>query len=341
MRNRNLEMKHVLNVGLLALLLPLSAQSLAAGAATPAKAEAAATAADPMVADVEPVELVPAKPAKAKKPRRAPADTTGTASLEGTALETVTPPAPPSVPGVEHVLFERRPVTAVVEIGRERLVHFPFEVAIHKPEQTDGPLDVQLIGNTAYLNAKTPMAPLRLVAEGLDGQGMIPIDVVVRAKAPGVPDDLEIQLASFAKAGGEVGKRSADAGENDDDEPAPPDLVQLSRYCAQMLYAPQRLIKPLRGVRQVDVRLMPVANLYRGGALITTPIGAWRAGTMYVTAVRFTNRTTQAVELDMDQLRGHWTAATPQHWRLLPQGSEADTTAVCLISEQAFDAARP
>lgn len=343
MRNRNLEMKHVLNVGLLALLLSMNAQSLAAGAVTPAKAEAetATTAAEPMVTDGEPVELVPAKPAKSKKARRAPADSTGMASLENVALETVTPPAAPSVPGVEHVLFERRPVTAVVEIGRERLVHFPFEVAIHKPEQTDGPLDVQLIGNTAYLNAKTPMAPLRLVAEGLDGQGMIPIDVVVRAKAPGVPDDLEIQLASFVKAGGEVGKRSADAGENDDDEPAPPDLVQLSRYCAQMLYAPQRLIKPLRGVRQVDVRLMPVANLYRGGALITTPIGSWRAGTMYVTAVRFTNRTTQAVELDMDQLRGHWTAATPQHWRLLPQGSEADTTAVCLISEQAFDAARP
>jgi len=336
-------MKHVLNIGTLALLLSLSVPSLAATTPPPAtpKAPDETSITTPDTAGNEPVELTPAKPAKTKKARRAPADTTGAPNLEGVTLETVTPQAPPSVPGVEHVLFERRPVTAVVEIGRERLVHFPFEVAIHKPEQTDGPLDVQLIGNTAYLNAKTPMAPLRLVAEGLDGQGMIPIDVVVRAKAPGVPDDLEIQLASFAKTGSDAGKRSTDAGENSDDEPAPLDLVQLSRYCAQMLYAPQRLIKPLRGVRQVDVRLMPVANLYRGGALITTPIGAWRAGTMYVTAVRFTNRTRQAVELDMDQLRGHWTAATPQHWRLLPQGSEADTTAVCLISEQAFDAARP
>ena len=345
MRNRNLEMKHVLNVGVLALLLSVPALAASTPPAAPKAPDETGIAAPERLAkaDGEPVELTPAKPAKTKKARRTPAESTGTGA-EGAALETVAPldaPAPPSVPGVEHVLFERRPVTAVVEIGRERLVHFPFEVAIHKPEQTDGPLDVQLIGNTAYLNAKTPMAPLRLVAEGLDGQGMIPINVVVRAKAPGVPDDLEIQLASFAKAEGDAAKHSTDTGENSDDEPAPPDLVQLSRYCAQMLYAPQRLIKPLRGVRQVDVRLMPVANLYRGGALITTPIGAWRAGTMYVTAVRFTNRTTQAVELDMDQLRGHWTAATPQHWRLLPQGSEADTTAVCLISEQAFDAARP
>ena len=343
MRNRNLEMKHVLTVGMLALLLSVPALAVSTLPTMP-KAQDETGIATPDKTGSEPLELMPAKPAKAKKPRRAPADSAGTSNLDDAALETVVTldaPTPPSVPGVEHVLFERRPVTAVVEIGRERLVHFPFEVAIHKPEQTDGPLDVQLIGNTAYLNAKTPMAPLRLVAEGLDGQGMIPINVVVRAKAPGVPDDLEIQLASFAKAGSDTGKRRADAGDNEDDEPAPPDLVQLSRYCAQMLYAPQRLIKPLRGVRQVDVRLMPVANLYRGGALITTPIGAWRAGTMYVTAVRFTNRTNQAVELDMDQLRGHWTAATPQHWRLLPQGSEADTTAVCLISEQAFDAARP
>jgi integrating conjugative element protein (TIGR03749 family) len=260
--------------------------------------------------------------------------------LEGVELDAVPLIAPPSVPGIEHVRFERRPINAVVEIGRERMVHFPYAVAIHKPEQTDGPLTVDIVGSTAYLNAQAPMAPLRLVAEGLNGEGMIPINVVVRGEARSVPDELEIILADFAKSGAS-GTGSGKKGDAGDEAPASPDLVALSRYCSQMLYAPQRLIKPLPGVRQTAVRQSPVANLYRGGALMTTPIGAWQAGPLHVTAVRFTNRTEHAVELDMDQLRGHWVAATPQHWRLLPRGNEADTTAVCLISEQAFDVVRP
>ena len=224
-------------------------------------------------------------------------------------------------------------MVAVVEAGRERLVHFPYEVAIHLPAEADGRLAVQVIGTTAYLNARAAGGHVRLVAEGLAGQGMIPVDVVIRSHAPDVPDELEILVADPKPvAAGPTGEADANAS---------PDLVQLSRYCAQMLYAPQRLIEPLAGVREVDVRVMPVAGLYRGGTVLTTPIGAWRSASLYVTAVRFTNRGSAPVELDMDALRGHWLSATPQHWRLLPSGSEADTTAVCLVSDQPFDAARP
>ena len=86
---------------------------------------------------------------------------------------------------------------------------------------------------------------------------------------------------------------------------------------------------------------MPVAGLYRGGAVLTTPVGGWRSATLYVTAVRFTNRSHSPLELDMDMLRGRWVAATPQHHVLAESGSDDDTTAVCLISEQSFDASRP
>jgi integrating conjugative element protein (TIGR03749 family) len=353
---RTPEMKMRLPVGFIAALL--LATSAAAGPIAPSSADTAAVpAAAPPDAppDATPATVPPAAPAKPDKARtrkpahHAAAEAPSTARTGGVTLETTDAPAPSAplappalaVAGVEHVRFERRPVVVVVEIGRERLVHFPYEVAIHQPDPMPDPLTVQLIGSTAYLNATAPIHRLRLVAEGLDGQGMIPMDVVVRTRAPSVPDELEILVANAASRAGHGHAGGDGTAESGDDETDPPDLVQLSRYCSQMLYAPQRLIKPVRGVRQVDVRVRPVPRLYRGSAVITTPIAAWRARALYVTAVRFTNRTNQPVELDMDELRGRWVAATPQHWRLLPQGSEADTTAVCLISEQAFDAARP
>ncbi len=277
--------------------------------------------------------VAPSAQPPAKRPGKKP-PAKGAPSARG-ALETGPAPAPSPVPGVERVQFQRRPVTVVLEIGRERLVHFPFEVALHQPEQADGRLAIDNIGSTLYLTANGPMERVRLVAEGIDGQGMIPLDVLVRANAPGVPDEMEIRLGAASPT--ERGKPSGET----DEAAAPPDLVDLTRHCVQALYAPQRLVRTPAGMRQVDVRATPVANLYRGGALTTTPIGAWHAAALYVTAVRFTNRSSQPMELDMDNLRGQWIAATPVHWRLLPQGDEADTTALCLISEQPFEAVRP
>ena len=63
---------------------------------------------------------------------------------------------------------------------------------------------------------------------------------------------------------------------------------------------------------------------------------AWRAKGLYVTAVKLTNRTEQALTLDPRNIRGTWLTATFQHHRLFPKGDEADTTAVYLISARPF-----
>ena len=147
----------------------------------------------------------PAKPRAARKPAAKGAQ-------PARALESGPAPAPTPVPGVERVQFQRRPVNVVLEIGRERLVHFPFDVALHQPEQADGRLAIDNIGSTVYLTANAPMERVRLVAEGIDGQGMIPLDLLVRANAPGVPDEMEIRLGASAPAerdqAGRRGRRS-------------------------------------------------------------------------------------------------------------------------------------
>ena len=116
--------------------------------------------------------------------------------------------------------------------------------------------------------------------------------------------------------------------------------MALTRFAARQLYAPLRLAQGRPGIVRVPVHRTPVA-LLRGGAVQAVPLASWRAGTLFVTAVRLTNRTGQPRTLDPRELRGTWLAATFQHNRLLPAGSEADTTAVYLVSDRAFEASRP
>jgi integrating conjugative element protein (TIGR03749 family) len=111
--------------------------------------------------------------------------------------------------------------------------------------------------------------------------------------------------------------------------------VSLTRFTAQQLYAPSRLLVDLPGVVRVPVKRDPVA-LVRGDTIEALPLVAWRAGDLFVTAVKLTNHTDQPQILDPRTLRGAWLTATFQHNRLLGAGDEADRTVVYLISARAF-----
>ena len=58
--------------------------------------------------------------------------------------------------------------------------------------------------------------------------------------------------------------------------------VALTRFAAQQLYAPARLLHDVPAIRRVPVSREPV-NLVRGGAIQATPLVAWRAGGYYLT----------------------------------------------------------
>lgn len=307
----------------------------------PAPAEQATMTPDerPIAATGEPTAKVIATSRKKQVAPKAPAQVLETFPPDDQLQQQRQP-----IQGTERLIYDRSPLRVALAAGRERRIYLPWEAALHLPPEAGG-LQAQIVGSTIYLTGQSGQPIVRIIAEGLDGQGMIPLDVQVRDQLAGVPDEMEISVASRGNNGGngrgKTRRNSTNDDDDDDDEPVAPDLVQLTRYCSQQLYAPQRLVKTPPGVRSIETRHMPVAGLYRGGAVITTPIGAWRSATLYVTAVRFTNRSHSPLELDMDMLRGRWVAATPQHHVLAESGSDADTTAVCLISEQSFDASRP
>jgi integrating conjugative element protein (TIGR03749 family) len=232
----------------------------------------------------------------------------------------------------ERVVWNKAPIAIPLVVGEERLVHFPDSVSIGLPQSLTPLLRSQSINGTLYLLARQAFEPTRvMVRSETDG----PIYVLDISAAPGGADsrslpDVQVLLQSPQDAG-------ADQSISDK-QSQPLGYAALTRYAAQQLYAPTRLIPRQPGVVAIPVNPEPV-DLVVGGKIEAVPVATWKAGLRYVTAVKLINRTRQPVVLDPRELRGSWLAATFQHNRLLPAGSEADTTVVYLVSDRRFDAA--
>ena len=236
----------------------------------------------------------------------------------------------------ERVVFQRAPVRIVLPVNRERLITFPGPVAFHAPEGFETLVQSQIIERTAYLKPLAPFGTLRVVAEDLATGRQIPIDLVADVKGKTALRPVEVMVPGQASGG------SASAGDAAPGASSAPalDMVGLTRFAAQSLYAPRRLLPAAPGVKQLPIASTPVEGLYRGWHVQTTPIGAWRSGQLYVTALRFTNQGQQPLDIDLQEVRGHWLAATAQHTRLLAAGSDWSTTTVYLVCDRPFEACR-
>ncbi len=245
---------------------------------------------------------------------------------------------------VERLFWDKVPLRISLPVGQERLVSFPGDVRVGIPQPLTSKLRTQSHAGTVYWLAKEAFEPQRIEVRDLAGQGIVLIDLSA-GQSPGLPDNpIEILFKPGQPATAE-GLLSADADSTPatshrkskpGKQPKSANLVALTRFAAQQLYAPARLLKAAPAIQRVSVSQTPIEHLLRGESLIATPMASWRSGRLYVTALEIKNTGPDAIDLDPSQLHGQWRAATFQHSRLHPAGSEADTSAVYLVSDRPF-----
>lgn len=257
--------------------------------------------------------------------------------------------------GVERAVFDRAPVRAPLPVGIERMITLPAPAALHVPSDMSKIARIEVIDRTMYITALQQFTPVRIIAELIDSGQQIPFDLLADSTTASARSELQVFVVASSSPG---------AGKSDGDGPAsqavaqatsmanehtlsqqmaesaPTDMVQLTRYAARQLYAPKRLATPLSGVQQVEVTAEPITNLIRGVNVVSTPVGQWRSGQLYVTAVLIKNRSHHPLEIPLEQVRGQWIAATAQHGRIGSAGSETDTTAIYLVCQRRFEACR-
>ncbi|WP_253684706.1 TIGR03749 family integrating conjugative element protein [Edwardsiella tarda] len=148
---------------------------------------------------------------------------------------------------VELVKWERIPLPVALNIGQERIVFVDRNVRVGYPAALEGKLRIQSSNGTLYLLASQPFTATRLQLQDTENGELILLDVSA-SKGEHIREPMRIVREE---------KKTTDAKPDAAPGPSPstPLPVALTRYAAQMLYAPLRTVEPLPGVQPEGVRL--------------------------------------------------------------------------------------
>ncbi|RMR77155.1 TIGR03749 family integrating conjugative element protein [Pseudomonas savastanoi] len=254
---------------------------------------------------------------------------------------------------VEVLRWVRLPLAIPLRINQERIVFVDQNVRVGLPRSLTDKLRVQSTGGAIYLFAKEAIEPTRLQLQNAKTGEIILVDIAATEAPTDQPALEPVKIVegetSSARYAGAATARSAKAttkrtdstsrSNDEDDEPEEvvkretPVPVVLTRYAAQMLYAPLRTVEPVDGIAQAKIdRSLDLTTLLPTLPVTASPLGAWRLEDFWVTAVKLQNQTAQRVTLDPRELMGEFATAAFQHPYLGPRGDASDTTTLYLVT---------
>jgi integrating conjugative element protein (TIGR03749 family) len=253
---------------------------------------------------------------------------------------------------VEILRWERIPLALPLMVGQERIVFVDQNIRVGMPRNLEGKLRVQSTGGALYLLANEPIEPTRLQLQNMTSGEIMLVDI---AATPGhanqtAPEPVKIvagvnpttrygqQTSASKPTATHLAATAEDGDQALEEQPTirreTPVPVVLTRYAAQMLYAPLRTVEPVEGIAQVNInRRLDVSTLLPTLPVEASALGAWRLDGFWVTAVKLRNTSAQQLILDPRELMGNFVTATFQHPYLGAQGDASDTTTVYLVTQ--------
>ena len=238
----------------------------------------------------------------------------------------------------ERVLWDKRPISVHLQVGNERIIHFPDDVRYWLPDTVKRHVSVLAANGVLYIRAMEPFPTTRLRIQGLNDQQVYLLDITA-SEVAAVSDELIV----MTKKNTRNRSKEATAYRTTEDW-----RIRLTRYAAQQLYAPERLVDGDSAIKRIPVESKTSVPLIRGGLVEAVPIASWQGHGLTVTAVRVRNLSRQSLRLQFDRsgshqtldlsylMRGDWLTATLQHDRLGAMGDETDTTTLYLVSNRPF-----
>ena len=242
----------------------------------------------------------------------------------------------------QRVLWDKRPISIHLQVGHERIIHFPDDVRYWLPDRVKRQVSALAANGVLYIRATEPFPTTRIRVQGLNDQQVYLLDITASETAA-ASDELIV----MTKENSRNRSKEATAYKTTEDW-----RIRLTRYAAQQLYAPERLVDADSAIKRIPVELKTSIPLIRGGLIEAVPIASWQTNAepmgLTVTAVRVRNLSWQSLQLQFDQsdtpqvlnlsrlVRGDWLTATLQHDRLGAMGSETDTTTLYLVSNRSF-----
>ncbi|MBD8739041.1 TIGR03749 family integrating conjugative element protein [Pseudomonas fluorescens] len=250
---------------------------------------------------------------------------------------------------VEILRWDRIPLALPLIVGQERIVFVDQNVRVGVPRNLVDKLRVQSTGGALYLLAKEPIPPTRLQLQNMSSGEIMLVDIIATEGKPNqaAPEPAKIVAGEghsprYGQASSKPTSSRAPVPTSEPnvqyaDPPTPrretPLPVVITRYAAQMLYAPLRTVEPVDGIAQVNLkRGLNLTTLLPTLPVDASALGAWRLDDYWVTAVKLRNTSTQHLALDPRELMGDFITATFQHPYLGTKGDASDTTTVYLVT---------
>ena len=232
---------------------------------------------------------------------------------------------------VELFQWERLPIPVPLVKDQERVIFLDKNVRVGVSSQLAGQLRVQSASGALYLLATDEIEPSRLQVQDVETGELILLDIatVPAADKPLEPmrilyeENVQYQRSTESK------EQLAKAQNKALSIPAP---VALTRYAAQMLYAPMRTVEPVAGLRQVPVKVsgnLPVLPMLPVKA---EAVAAFKLGSYTLTAVRIQHQRAGKVELDPRDVQAKLYSVAFQHSWLGSLGTPEDTTIAYMIT---------
>ena len=238
----------------------------------------------------------------------------------------------------QRVLWDKRPINVHLQVDHERLIHFPDDVRYWLPDNVKHKLSVLAANGVLYIRAIASFPTTRLRVQGLNNQHIYLLDLTASDVASSNDELIVMTQDSTQNLSKPVTQNKA----------AEDWRIRLTRYAAQQLYAPERLIQGGAAIKRFPLEITTAVPLIPGGLVETVPIASWRGHGLTVTAVRVRNLSRQSLALQFGQsnnpqslnlsrlVRGDWLTATLQHRQLGVGGDETDTTTLYLVSNRPF-----
>lgn len=248
---------------------------------------------------------------------------------------------------VEIMRWERIPLALPLIVGQERIVFVDQNVRVGVPRSLGSKLRVQSTGGALYLLAREAIDPTRLQLQNMVTGEIMLVDIIATVGSADHPAPEPVKITAGDNPAIRYGQASAKPSNSRSTAPAEvteeesvpkarhetPLPVVMTRYAAQVLYAPLRTVEPVEGIAQVNIqRGMNLTTLLPVLPVEASALGAWRLDDMWVTAVKLRNTSAQTFALDPRDLMGDFATATFQHTYLGPQGESSDTTTVYLVT---------
>jgi integrating conjugative element protein (TIGR03749 family) len=257
----------------------------------------------------------------------------------------------------EHIIWKEKPLDITLPLNKERMIHFSESVSFGYNQNllNENSLVVQNNAGVLYLTAKKSFAPQRVEVKG-NASGTI---ILMNLSAKPIASDTPIDVLIADKDEGGINSNNQNNDSASDDKSNSYSIsnqnkessnflnqafpnntvsaVTLTRFAAQQLYAPKRLLKDRGDIFRVPMHTHKTVPLILDGSVIAMPLASWRGGDLFMTAVLLRNQEKQSLTLDPRSFCGHWKTATlfPRDV-LSPRGNVTDSTTVFLVSNRSF-----